>query len=56
MRYASGEARLKCATYPRSQYMVLWAVDTQYMIMWAVDRLKRRVRVAGQIFFGSIDR
>jgi len=26
-RYASSKARLKCATYPRSQYMVMWAVD-----------------------------
>jgi len=26
--------RIKCATYPRSQYMVMWA--TQYMAMWAV--------------------
>jgi len=21
------QARLKCATYPRSEYMVIWAVD-----------------------------
>jgi len=26
-RYASSKAILKCATYPRSQYMVMWAVD-----------------------------
>jgi len=25
-RYASSKARLKCATYPWSQYMVMWAV------------------------------
>jgi len=26
-KYASSKARLKCATYPRSQFMVMWAVD-----------------------------
>jgi len=26
-RYASSKARLKCATYPRSQHTVMWAVD-----------------------------
>jgi len=26
-KYASSKARLKCATYPCSQYMVMWAVD-----------------------------
>jgi len=26
-RYASSKARLKCATYARSHYMVMWAVD-----------------------------
>jgi len=26
-RYASRKLRLKCATYPRSQYMIMWAVD-----------------------------
>jgi len=26
-RYASSKARLKCATYTRSQYMVMWGVD-----------------------------
>jgi len=26
-RYASSKARLKCATYPRSQYIVMWALD-----------------------------
>jgi len=25
-RYASSKARLKCAIYPRSQYMVMWAL------------------------------
>jgi len=27
-RYASSKARLKCVTYPRSQYMVMWAEDS----------------------------
>jgi len=35
-RYANNQARFKCASYPRSQYMVKWA--TQYMAMWAVER------------------
>jgi len=26
-RYASSKSTLKCTTYPRSQYMVMWAVD-----------------------------
>jgi len=26
-RYASSKERFKCATYPRSQYMVMLAVD-----------------------------
>jgi len=26
-RYVNSKARMKCATYPRSQYMVMWAVD-----------------------------
>jgi len=47
-RYASIKARLKCANYPRSQYMV----------MWAVDRLRRYGRWSGRgkLFFESIDR
>jgi len=42
--YASSKARMKCATYSCSQYM----------IMWAVDRFKRYG--SGKLFFGSIDR
>jgi len=26
-RYASSKARFKCATYPWSQYVVMWEVD-----------------------------
>jgi len=26
-KYASNKARLKCATYPWSQYMIMWAVN-----------------------------
>jgi len=46
-RYASSKARLECATYPR----------TQYTVMWAVGRLKRYGRSSGRgkLFFRSID-
>jgi len=47
-RYASSKARLKYATYPRSQYMD----------MWAVDRSRRYGRYSGRgtLSLGSIDR
>jgi len=42
-RYASSKARLKCGNYPRSQYMV----------MRAVDRFRRNGRWSGRgkLFF-----
>jgi len=59
-RYASSKARLKCAIYPRSQYMVMCYVKIFFkhgncgrqMFWWFVGV---RVGVAN-IFFGSIDR
>jgi len=41
-----GSDTLPCASYPRSEYMVMWG--SQYMVMWALDRLKRYERYSGR--------